>query len=829
MPEMISGNNRIPKTKEDFEKHKQADTFLNSEFDLGLFLYILKKNIAWFVILFMLAAAGAFVYLRYALPVFESSTILQIRNSNTATNVLQVNNLYMGEDDISTDLEFLRSKEFFKMAIMDLPLKISYFNQGQVLAFENFANSSYNIQVVSLDSSVFGRKFYIEFPDKDHAVISTSINDEELVKQVRLGDTIFFPQAAFVVSLNNYQQAVAEQNQLKRNDYFFIINNFNSLSEEYYKRMTVQVLNAAAKTIKIIFKDNNPLKSASIATAVAEKFIQYDVERKSESSRKVLEFLESQVGNVYDRLRTSESSIQQFQKESKFGENENFTTMYIERMNSLENEIINLELEETLLAEIEKKVQEKGGEIDVYSIMPIITGAQFEGNIKEQIAGLHQLLRKKEEMLYEVTPTSEVAKAIDYQVQIQKKLLLESVKSLRIKITSRKKSIQSKVDEYEKSFMEVPTKELEYARLQRIFSINEKFYTLLLEKRTEYSISKAGFVPEHLILERAKTPFAPISPNRKLIIIVFMLGAFLLSSVLVIIRYFLHNTITSLSEVAKLSNSSVGVLGLVPKYTDDIPVSQLIVNKKPRSVMAEAFRTLRTNLQFISNSPGPKIVSITSTISGEGKTFVAINFAGIIAYSGKRVIVIDLDMRKPKIHIGFGSDNLKGMSTLLIGKDEVKNCIKNSEQPGLDFITAGPIPPNPSELIINGKLNGILDSLKQAYDVIIIDNPPVGLVTDGMECMQKADYPIYILRSDFSQKTFIHNIDRLVIDNNLSNLSVVLNGVDMKRKSYYSYNYGYGYGYGYGQNYGYYDEEVIIWKKNKKQPFYKRIINSLFH
>lgn len=824
---MISeNNNHVSKPKQDFDKHKQGDSFLNSEFDLGLFLFILKKNSAWFIILFLIAGASAFFYLRYTLPVYESTSVLQIRNTNTASNVLKVDNLYGGEDDISADLEFLRSKEFFKIAIADLPFKIGYYNQGQVLAFENYSNSSYSVDAHLLDSAIYGTKFFIEFPDEKNVTISYYFKNEDFSKNFPINDTIFFPHISFKVNLKNYQQVINERNQLKRNDYFFVVNNFSYLVDNYFRNLTVQLLNASAKTVKITFKDNNPLKSADVVMAVAEKFIQYDVERKSESSKKVLEFLENQIGMVYDRLRNSETSIQQFQKESKFGENENITSMYLERMNSMENEIVNLELEESLLSEIEKKMLEKGGEIDVYSMMPVITGAQFEGNIKDQITGLHLLLQKKEEMLYEVTPTSEAAKSIDYQIQIQKKLLMESVKSLRMKITSRRTSIESKVKEYEKSFLDVPAKELEFSRLQRIFSINEKFYTLLLEKRTEYSISKAGFVPEHLILDKPKPPSSPISPNKKLIVIVFLLVAFISSSVLVIIRYFLHNTITSLSEVAKLSNSTVGVLGLVPKYNDDIPVSQLIVNKKPRSVMAEAFRTLRTNLQFISNSSGPKIVSITSTISGEGKTFVAINFGGIIAYSGKKVIIMDLDMRKPKIHIGFSSDNIKGMSTLLIGKDEVKNCIKNSEQSGLDFITAGPIPPNPSELIINGKLDAILEELKLSYDLIIIDNPPVGLVTDGMECMQKSDYPIYILRSDFSRKTFIHNIDRLVIDNKLTNLSVVLNGVDMKRKSYYSYNYGYGYGYGYGQNYGYYEEEIIVKRKKKKEPFLKRFMKK---
>lgn len=209
-------------------------------------------------------------------------------------------------------------------------------------------------------------------------------------------------------------------------------------------------------------------------------------------------------------------------------------------------------------------------------------------------------------------------------------------------------------------------------------------------------------------------------------------------------------------------------------------------------------------------------MAATSTVSGEGKTFIAINLGGIIAYGGKKVIILDLDMRKPKIHKGFGVENHKGMSTLLIDKDEVDNCIHHSKQENLDFITAGPVPPNPSELIINGRLDEIINYLKESYDLIICDTPPVGLVTDGIEMIKKADYPIYIFRSEYSKKHFIHSIDRLIQDNHITKLSVVLNAVDTKSRSI---GFGYGYGYGYGYGTGYYDdnenEKGSLWSKLK--------------
>ena len=273
----------------------------------------------------------------------------------------------------------------------------------------------------------------------------------------------------------------------------------------------------------------------------------------------------------------------------------------------------------------------------------------------------------------------------------------------------------------------------------------------------------------------------------------------------------MHNEVTSLEEVEKHTNASR--LGIIPKYKYKIPVSMLLVDKNPKSIISEAFRSVRTNLQFISNNPGPKVIAVTSTISGEGKTFIAINLGGVIAFSGKKVIVLDLDMRKPKIHLGFNAENTRGMSTLLIGKDTMANCINHSILENLDFITAGPIPPNPSELIISTAMNELIDTLKKTYDIIIIDTPPVGIVTDGTPIIQAADYPIYILRANYSKKLFLRNINKLMEENNVKHLSVILNNAEMQHSKYgYTYGYGYGYNYGYGgyyggYGYGYYDED----------------------
>jgi capsular exopolysaccharide synthesis family protein len=316
---------------------------------------------------------------------------------------------------------------------------------------------------------------------------------------------------------------------------------------------------------------------------------------------------------------------------------------------------------------------------------------------------------------------------------------------------------------------------------------------------------------DNLVLQ-APTNAQLISPNRKLILIGTVILSIMISMVYLLIKYLTFNEIHNPDELKKLLPSSVGFLGLVPKVETEQEYSSLIVHQQPKSALAESCRHIRSNLQFVLDDKKSNILAVSSSISGEGKTFAALNLAGIFTLSGKKVLVIDLDLRKPKVHHGFGVENSIGMSNILAQTSDVKwkDCVNNSEIEGLDFITAGPIPPNPSELIIGGELDKVLEEFKEVYDLILIDNPPVGIVSDGIYVLNKADCPIYVFRANYSKRFFTERVRELVESNKLGNLFVILNGMEMKRKAY-----GYAYGYGYGE---YYMEDG----NSKKKRFWKR-------
>lgn len=233
--------------------------------------------------------------------------------------------------------------------------------------------------------------------------------------------------------------------------------------------------------------------------------------------------------------------------------------------------------------------------------------------------------------------------------------------------------------------------------------------------------------------------------------------------------------------------------------------SEIMVNKTPNSMVSESLRNIRTNLNFVY--PDYKTIAISSSVSGEGKTFIALNLSAIVAISGKKTILLDLDLRKPKVHFAFNDDNVKGMSNILIGETTWQENVRHSEIENLDFLTAGPTPPNPSELMLSKKLTQVLEELKKVYDVIIIDNPPVGVVSDGVQLLSKADIPIYIFKSHFSKRSFIERVEELIDVQKVENLSVILNGEIGSKKSY---------GY-------YYGNEKYFETETKRKTFFRRI------
>ena len=324
--------------------------------------------------------------------------------------------------------------------------------------------------------------------------------------------------------------------------------------------------------------------------------------------------------------------------------------------------------------------------------------------------------------------------------------------------------------------------------------MNKQLFTLQ-QKRYEASLAKAGTESDHKVIDPARLDSeTPIKPKKKLSYLLAIICGFMIPVIIMSLRNFFSDTIYTPSDIKKATR--IPILGFIGHSEK----SKNMVITATKSVIAESFRALRTNLQYLSASKKKKIITITSSVGGEGKTFTAMNLAAIFALAGHKTILIGGDLRKPRLHEDFKNATGRGLSSYLIEKAKLSEIIQKTDMESLDIITAGPIPPNPAELLDSEKMKSLVIDLNKKYDYVIIDTPPIGLVTDGVILMQNADINLYIIRHDYSTIKSLNNINSLYNDKQVQNVHIVIN--DFQSSSSYGDIYGYGYG-GYG--YGYYE------------------------
>jgi capsular exopolysaccharide synthesis family protein len=380
--------------------------------------------------------------------------------------------------------------------------------------------------------------------------------------------------------------------------------------------------------------------------------------------------------------------------------------------------------------------------------------------------------------LVNYTKAHPLVRQIAAELDILKTSLRESTLSSFKALKKRKVALENLIQEHESTLQHLPKQEQKLEQLTRNFMVNEKIYSFLLQKRAEIAIAESSIVSDTRIIETADTPREAIKPKRKLIILVGTILGLILGIAFAFLRNFLDNTIKTVEDIERLTD--------MPIYAALPYLKPIVTDKHHR----EAIRVLWSNLELSQKKRDTNIITFTSTISGEGKTFTIAQLADVIAQSNKSVIILDLDMRKATLHQLYELSNTVGMSTLLAKRNTLKEVISKTKQENLHLITSGPTPPNPTSLIISDLLVSIIEARTKHYDYILIDSPPVGLVADAMKLMRISDVTLLMLRANYSKKEFIQNLHRLTGDTQITP-GIVFNG--MKEEEGYGYGYGYGY------------------------------------
>jgi len=378
------------------------------------------------------------------------------------------------------------------------------------------------------------------------------------------------------------------------------------------------------------------------------------------------------------------------------------------------------------------------------------------------------------------------------------------VKTIRSSIfrytTDNKKQIQKRIQDVkaqhnaaESELRGIPRSQRDLLSIERKLNVNEGQYTFLLQKKANTVIARAGIIPQTSIIESARS-LGVVGPEKSGTIWTFVGVGFFIALIIGLVRAIFFERIENTRELKAYTR--LPLLGGIPNY-QDVDLDPIVIASNPRSNVSEAFRSIRTNLQYILHEEGPKVILVTSLHPGEGKTFVSVNLSAVLAKASKRVIVLDFDMHKPKIHKSMRMENVSGISSFLIGKTDFKQSITPTAVENMDAITAGPVPPNASELVLNPRVDMLLDGVKEMYDYVIIDTPPLMLISDSLVLLNKVHLGIFVMNTEKATKAGLRHLEEVLLMNNLKKNSIVLNNIKQKRWKYYYGKYAYRYGYGY--------------------------------
>jgi len=733
---------------------------------------VFRKNIYLFVFIFLAANVASLMIIRYTRDLFESESELKLDIKRDATemgikNVIEDQSLNI----VSGEIEQIKSKLFIRKFLDSMNLEISYYSLGKVLKDETYKRSPYEINVIKINPAHYDIPMYFDFLD-------------EYQFQLRIGQSQTKITGTFgkPVSVDNTDLLITKTSLYERNDdndYYFILNSKAKLIDYISQNLNVDPLNSNANTIRISFKDHNALKAHDIVNKIDTLYIVYSNQQKNLANRQKIEWLNRELVQIEKRIDDFEDYFEDVTLKNRSDDLRGDLKKTIIAINKIDSQRYDLNKKvlelNTLLDGLQSN---KAVNLSYIKILP----EPVYKNVEE----LQKITQERDKLTLAYNENTFAYRQKEQEYTTIKDNLFTQLSNLKKEWLTLLADIMKRKDKLEKEFMLLPDKNTQFIKNQRYYKLYEEFYLSMMQSKAAFEIAQAGSIPDFKILAPATLPSQPISPKRNLIIAIGFVAGIVLNIFLIGFLYLVNNRIISIKELENGAN--VPILGAIPMSNHATETIFHVIDN-PKSVVSEAIRTLRTNLEFFSSEAASKVISISSTISGEGKSFLAVNLGGVLALSRKKVVLIDLDMRKAKNDkYPEGSDSRKGMSTILIKKNTWQECLIHTSLANFDFIPSGPHPPNPSELLANEEFIEFLDDLKKHYEFIIIDTPPVGLVTDGIMAMKRSDISIYVFRANYSHMDFMHNLLRVVTLNKLKNVSAVLNAMPEKSR-----NYGYGY------------------------------------
>ncbi len=814
---------------------KDLSIFENQvSFDFKGFLIKIGSYWRWFLISLTIAFTIAYQVNIRKEKIFGMETMIAIKEESNplfTSNTSLVFNWGGTSDQVQTIATTLQSRSHNELVVDQLQYYISYHLQGQYNFIDAYGVAPFFVQIDKAKGQLAGKMISITFLTENEyelkilfenpsaALIqydnqtysNTNVATGEFIKRYKVGQKVVLPFLNWQLELKD------NPGMYKGNEYFVQFNDFDG-TVSAYKGVNVQTNEKAGSIITLSMQGTNKARLVEYLNATVKMLIKRQLDSKNKFATNTIAFIDSTLIAMELQLKETGNELKSFRKGKNIYDIEDGGTKFSEQI--LEYDVKKDEINRkmgyynSLKSYLNSSVN--------YAKLPAPSVAGIEDpNIVVNVSKLIALSTQRSEMAYAVK-SEKIFQEFDIQMEAIKKVLLENISSAKVSLQYDLAMVSSKINNTEGTIKKLPEDQQELIKIKRKYDLSSNIYNTFLQKRSEADIVKAANLSDIHFIDPAKDVGGGlIGPKTSVNYILALFLGILIPLIAVFFIFFINDSVQNSDDISKMTKIPlIGVVGVNKEK------SNLAVFDKPKSALSESFRAIRSSLQFLykqQNVDGAKTLMITSSVSGEGKTFCSMNIATVFALSEKKTVIIGLDLRKPRLATEFNLSNDVGVVNYIIKQKSIQEIVNTTHIPYLDVILSGPIPPNPSEMIMSKGMEDLINALKKEYDYIILDTPPVGLVSDALELAQYCDVTLYIVRQNYTKKDMIALLNNRIKRGELNNTSIILNGQENKAK----YGTGYGYGYGYGTyDRSYYEEENAKGWFQKMKGIVKKITDK---
>jgi len=787
----------------------------NNEETVDFKLLIKKYTAYWYYFILSVSVCLfiAFLYNRYVRPTYIVSTTIEIRDDNNTQlgveNILEGMEMFSVKTNIENEKAVLKSFTLSERTITELGLQLSFFKHGSVQTVNQYKVNPYHVifdtshlQLANVDMYIDilnDEEFKLKIDCKDQNTYDIKNNKKNNIIQANLSyNSIHKFEKQIKTDYFSFKLVKTpyfnKKTYLDDNTYSFKLHSLDKITKKYLKDLNISPVSKESSVLKLSISGNARKKNIDYLNTLSSLYLTQGLEEKNRMATNTITFIENQILKTKDTLEKIEDKLKDFKLKNPNLEifDKDFGTYF--QKQKTETNISEYRLHLNYYQELLSYLQNSNEVNDIISPNSIgISNPELNSLISNFIS----LNSKIKELELSTTKSHPKYQSVLSQISFTKKSIIENLKNLISSTKSAERTLQNRVNDFNKEIKNLPDSEKKYVKLNREFMQSERIVNYLILKKQETEIAKEGTEPDHRIIDTAgkNDSDIPVAPRKKVSYLIGLIFGFIIPVITISIRDFFNENINNKSDLDKLTNIPVlGVIGNSEKG------GNLIVSESPKSIISESFRSLRTNIQYLASEKSSKVITVTSSVGSEGKTFCSSNLALIFSSAGYKTVLIGADLRKPKTHEDFKLDNQKGLSSYLIKKSKIEDIINQTQYENLSLITSGPIPPNPAELLNLERMKDLIKILKDKYEYIIIDTPPCGLVTDSVITMKLSDINLYVVRHNYTKKNMLNIINDLFETKQVSNLKIIINDYVVKPSSY-----GYGYGYSYGNGYGYYE------------------------